>query len=145
MSIYSLGFRIPAAPAVWTDVPAVEIYSVGRRGFKILEIGIIINGASTNNTFGLGIPATSGVGPILPYQFQQEENFYDPPSQVYAALDWTTPPTVSTDFYVRDGQYGGGSLHTFIKGLFIPIGSSFGFFYTLSNTKESDVWVIIDE
>jgi hypothetical protein len=141
MAIYSIARR---TTNVTIANPCIEIIAGADVRIKILEISIILAGA-TASTFGIGRPAAIGITPTTPVTLLPED-IIDPATLVTTALAWATPPTVPAHFMRRctlAAAVGAGIVFPFPKGLYIEAEKSV-VVWNITTTDVADINVVCE-
>lgn len=108
------------------NTPAFEIIAGGSRGFKLLEMEIIL-AAATASTYSLGRPAAKGVNPTTPLALLSDDNADAAEGQTRIAGAWGTPPTIPARFYRQvsfPATISSSKLWSFTNGLWVPPGAT---------------------
>lgn len=134
MARYDLGFATLDGTVAF---PAAEIRSTSSDRPRILEISMLqVAAAASALNIGIGVPAAIGIGPIAATKMLNEEPA-DPNPAVTIATQWTTKPTIPTNFYRRYGAVtgvGNGLIVGFPRGLAIAVSSSVVLWNILANS-----------
>lgn len=142
MAIYSIANRTTSTTSA---AATLEIIAASGAGFRLLEIGIIIN-AATASVFGLGAPAAKGITPTSPVTLLAEDAGNTTAGNT-TALAWGTGPTVPANFYRRvslPATIGSGVIWTFPRGLVVLKNTSL-VLWNIATNSVADVWCVVDE
>lgn len=129
-------FTISQASVEWRTPSTVRA--------KVLEISMI-QATATAQSLAIGRPQAIGITPVN-VLFQQDDPA-DPASVMNGSLSWATSPTIPLIFHRRwnsAATIGVGVIHTFPRGLVIPISSSL-VVWNLTAAVACDINCVLDE
>lgn len=143
MAIYSLANRTTVTTSAAANL---EIIAAAALGYKLMEIGMMIN-AATQSVFGLGTPAAKGITPTSPVTVLAEDAGNTAAGSTTTALAWGTAPTVPANFLRRvnlPATVGAGCILTSPRGITVLKATSL-VLWNLALGSVADVWVVVDE
>jgi hypothetical protein len=148
MSIYSLA---NLTTNVTNGSAAQEILSSANVGYRLLELGITLSGA-TASTYGFGRPSAAATTPTSPVTVLAEDAGNTTAGNTTTALAWAVGPAAPTAYNRRvsfSNTLGSGIMWTFPRGFSCNKGgsgqlSSCGLWNLAANGVLS-TWIVVDE
>jgi hypothetical protein len=143
MAIFSIALRNTGSAS---GAAAAEIIAGANNAYRLLEMGITIN-AATTSVFGYGSPAAKGTTPATSSTVQAEDSGNTTAGNTQVALSWTTGPTIPANFLRRvslPATIGAGIVWTFPRGRTV-LKTITDVLWNVVLSSPADIWVVVDE
>lgn len=143
MALFSVAVRTSSGT---TTTAAAEFIGGANNAFRLLELGLTIN-AATTSVFGYGVPAAKGITPGTTSTVQAEDGGNTTAGATTVALTWGTGPTAPTNFLRRvslPATIGAGIVWTFPRGRTV-LKTVTDVLWNITTDSVADVWFVVDE